>query len=349
MRQSPRPKRDEPEDESKRGFLKGAAALGGAVLIGAATVAEHNIGMEESEVKARETSAAKRFERYEEGGIAEREFALERDIDLYGNSYRGDETWRILERGSDEEIFKLLVSLPAISRKAIRGTTYDIPSSDWPSVMVGSVGPDVRIAQINDLGSLPDVFKFHTGNAVMIAYDEMLTNVHVIEERKQIFLDEFGTYVDQLQELGTKRSIDLGRVKVPARKLLRPTTPRILRPDHSLTANDVHGRFIRVAGLDSDYTADPDHTKIYPSLAIRVTPRLAEFLHRYGEDEEKKMDPAMLNSFLYLAPAGEAITRRGPSKTGSRLLDTFAQRPFDLMAGMSGSPVLGRNDELAEC
>ena len=47
-------------------------------------------------------------------------------------------TNRILEAGTDEEIFALLRLAPPILREHISGTKYDIPKENWPSVAVRS-------------------------------------------------------------------------------------------------------------------------------------------------------------------------------------------------------------------
>ena len=115
-------------------------------------------------------------------------------------------------------------------------------------------------------------------------------------------------------------------------------SPPILPP--TIPDAILNGSLITVAGIDPDESAGPDGTKVFPSVALKVTQNMANLLAP-GDPRLKEL----VNSYLYLLPPGEARSRQYPSRSGSRILDFLqANEPpasgYLYAGGTSGSPVL---------
>lgn len=328
------------ERPTRRRILKltgAAAAAAAAGIVGGETV----LRKAESDVAARDEESSRRFKRYNGMNTLRRKQLIDQDIATASTIIRSEPGRHVLEDGSDEEIFLFLAMLPAIPREALQGTPYDIPAtSDWPSVMIGSKGGSFRVANIEDLSSIDNLFDFHVGNGVFIARNKVLTNWHVIETTENPPYDEFGALPYQYKGLYERGSIDLAVLQADVRRMMQPREPRIFAPETGLTTADVHGRFIQIPGLDTDIAAAKDHTKLYSSLCVAVTPRMVEFFRKYGEDKDLSPNLVVGKSFFYLAPPGEALKRRLPAPY-SRILGVMRDRKrYDYMEGMSGAPVL---------
>jgi hypothetical protein len=116
---------------------------------------------------------------------------------------------------------------------------------------------------------------------------------------------------------------------------------QVIRDDPSVSDADIHGSLVCIVGRDPDPWGDMDGAKVYPGVAVKMTPQfirgaLAEIpqtnrrgmsSHEY-EHFIQKIQDRMDNSYLMMLPPGEA---RGYPRADSEL-------PCQ---GMSAAPVFG--------
>lgn len=334
------------EGVDRRSFLRGAASFLGVQATAAGILETYARGPEIQNF-LKERARRMRFEHWQDLSAKEREEHIEAEVAEYSAFVRSPEGHRILETGTDEEIFNLLYLAPPVLREHIVGTKYDITKENWPSVVVPS--PDSGLPMTQELGVEPraNLEKYCIGNAVYVDERTFLSNWHVMRHRIETTGDP---RVKQFNDEYDK-GIDALYVQLPE----SATPPKRTFPLTAHADADIHGKFVAVAGIDPNESSADDGTKIYPAVAIRITKRLETFLADYNTWPDNPL--AEKNSFLYIAPPGETISRRFPSITGSRALDDMFKldqrdrytgkiRRYSYMHGTSGSPVL-MNGELA--
>jgi len=286
-----------------------------------------------------------RFERF--GGLSakEREKIIAAEVEQAHSFLRSQEGKRILESGTDDEIFTLLTSMPALLREHIASTSYDIPKEKWPSVAVGvSSKSGEPFALGLNFGSAT-IAELYRANGVFVAPDVLLTNWHVFTRQNEQALTISVPAIHEapdIQRLYDSQSIDAVYVHFNKPVTLeKPTSfPTIMPLSPALSDADVSGNLVTVAAIDPDQSAASDGTKIYPSVAIPMTKRLRTFIEQYGEGAGEFIQ----NGFMYIAPPGESAFRPYPSKSGSRFLDELrghdSTAHMAFIQGTSGSPVL---------
>lgn len=287
-----------------------------------------------------------RFERWDGMPAAERERLITAEVTAVRDFIRGPEGTRILESGSDDEIFDLIYAMPALLREHLEGTRFEVGTGEWPSVAV-SLDPDDNEVFVLGANYGPDVIaKTYHGNGVFVAPDTLMTNCHVLMSEKD-FQDGSTSSLarnpalSSLWQKYTKGFADAAFVqfKGPVSLETAAHKPPVFPLAH-LSDADVTGNPIMVQAIDPDRSAAKDGTKAYFSLAIPVTKRVAQFLRAYNF---YNTDQYVQASFMYIRPPGESMRRPFASKTGSRLLDFImnkervGQEAFG--QGTSGSPV----------
>ena len=275
---------------------------------------------------------------FEKLSSEERERHIREEAAAAEKLIRSTEGQRILERGTDEEIFALLDAMPKILRSHIRGTSFDVPKDEWPSVGMGFSTTD-DFALVFPSSSFEEIRGKVKANAVFVGPNKILTNLHV--------LSGLGVHVPELEKLWHEHGIDAVYITVPS------TAPRIspdrlkIRAVSKKTDSELHGTFIKIPSLHAGDTADAEGTKQSISTCIRLNKRLAGFLERCTRRKIEWKE--IRNCFLYITQPGESALRFRPSHTGSRLLDTIVSaRLPDVYArsqGVSGSPVLPEPDD----
>lgn len=304
---------------SRRGFLKSSLSLGALGALSAAGGGEAAFRAYDIELFLKERQNRNRFENWNHLSVLEREEKIETEVKEFRDFIRSPEGERIMEEGTDDEIFSVLCSLPAYLREHVRGTKFDVPLEAFPSVAVGRTRTEegaVAVRSVHD--GFDSLKQFYCGNGVPIDANTFITNVHVLEATEYAGSETSGpTTVSDAISRGYQ---DAG-IDVVATSFAEGSDPAICYPTRepaclTLSDDDVHGSLVRVAGIDPDESADSDGVKIFASVALHITPRLFELL-KYPENERMNM----LNSFLYVLPPGEAYDRLFPSPTGSRLLD----------------------------
>jgi hypothetical protein len=116
---------------------------------------------------------------------------------------------------------------------------------------------------------------------------------------------------------------------------------QIIHDDASVTDEDIHGNLVCIVGRDPDALADMDGAKVYPGVAVKMTPAfvagvLSEISHGHHKDMPQleyeryiaRARGRMSNAYMIVLPAGEA---RGYPDGDDEL-------PCQ---GMSASPVFG--------
>jgi hypothetical protein len=116
---------------------------------------------------------------------------------------------------------------------------------------------------------------------------------------------------------------------------------QIIHDDALVTDDDIHGNLVCIVGRDPDALADMDGAKVYPGVAVKMTPAfvvgvLSEILHGRRKDMPQleyeryiaRARARMINAYMMVLPAGEA--RAYP--------DNDDELPCQ---GMSASPVFG--------
>ncbi len=342
---------DKREGMTRRGFLRGV--LGVATDAGIAAVAGESF-LRLSDFQAWSADRARRlhFPEWDTLSAAEREKRITHELHAAREFIRGSEGTRILESGSDEEIFGLINAMPAFLRDQLAGTRYEVGKGVWPSVAVGVDSDDNKPYALPLNYGKQEIGSLYHGNGVFVAPDTVMTNCHVLLNDKNFAADS----KSPIKELPAVRSLwhkyASGPLDVAFVRFDRPYifedkehTPPVFKIPHSLSDRDMTGEFFTVEGIDPDphsatTSSAADGTKVYASVAIPVTKRVAEFLRRY---DPFHIESYMEASFLYIAPPGESMPRPYASATGSRLLDVLEgknTRDLDyLMHGMSGSPV----------
>lgn len=369
-----------PRHLDRRKFLKGILQTAAVAAVPVSILGESHLRAPDFQIWQRERSERMRFDRLNGLAPAEREKLISKEVNEVGAFIRGPEGKRILESGTDDEIGALLTILPPLLREHIEGTKFDTTREQWPSVVINAGEwknfiPDL-IGRGNSRETLSKRLSGHPhGNGFYLNNKTIVTNVHVpavafshlkkylgsfpqneINKNAQAKLDAI---TDRSQEAG----IDIMTLSLPDDHI--PAATLQMTPDKHTNA-DIQGRLIVAAGMKPDDTSAPDGTKVYPSIAIRVTPHLANFIYRHSiepglvrkpeqTDTQKEeirtpaVDP-ITKSFLYLLPPGESTRHREASLTGSRLLDRVLQKgepqymPDLHASGMSGSPVLMDGD-----
>lgn len=248
--------------------------------------------------------------------VGKREALIDAEVASVGNFLRSTEGKRILESGTTEEIWKMLIMMPPLIREHIRGTKYDIATGEWPSVRLSR--SLVGASQTHKLG---DRFPMQSyGNGFYTGRGTLTTNWHVL-----------GGLVGNLRsrnrfnQLSDTHGLDIVHVEFPENHIEAHGPQKIL--SYMGRDEDVHGTLITVAGIDPDSTAGKDGTKLYPSLAVRMTPRLVDFFAptRIGSARNEMIRAELGNSFMFILPPGENESRDDMSMP---------------IHGMSGSPVI---------
>jgi hypothetical protein len=114
---------------------------------------------------------------------------------------------------------------------------------------------------------------------------------------------------------------------------------QIIHDDASVSDADIHGSLVCIVGRDPDTSGDMEGAKIYPGIAVKMTPEfirgaLAEipFANRRGMASHeydtyiRRMRDRMYNSYMVMLPLGEARA------------NSEGELPCQ---GMSASPVFG--------
>lgn len=350
--------REEPTLLSRRQFLR--AAVGGVAV----TASGEALLRAKDFVRWRQERGERmRFDRWEGLSPREREERIDAEVRHSGAFIQSGEGRRVLESGSNEELFKLLQLMPPILREHIDGTRYEIPRSEWPSINIGGTF-DGDVPRIETAAGYEGPARSWSlaesgyGNGFFVDERSFLTNIHVLAQglvdhlshEKNRAVSEVRTY-NRLMRVLHEDNLDIVRVVVPADRNVRS---RVLPLGSMPKSADVHGSFVRVAGIDPDQRAAADGTKIYPSIAIRATRRLADFIAAHaagGYAPFAHGDRLFGNSFVLLMPPGETIAHPPASATGSRLVDLVLDEPVGSEQmyhhGMSGSPALTAEGTLA--
>jgi len=228
---------------------------------------------------------------------------------------RGPEGKRILENGTDDEVWMLITMLPPIIREHIAGTKYDVSPTAWPSVVI----PDSGTAALDvvDLSRIKQMNPKSYGNGFYVDSKTLVTNLHVLGGRSIPARE-----AARLELAAQTNALDIVYATLPKGNVA------VSKPLSMQDTNDsVHASFVTIAGIKPDSTAAADGTKLYPGIAIRMTPNLSRFL--FGDPQASlrslQRDAFLKNSFMVVLPPGETGSRDG------------RRSPSD---GMSGSPVL---------
>jgi len=335
---------------SRRGFLKGAGAFLINATPGASLGMEAGLRFPDLVVWFAERQSRMRFERWEGFSPKQRENLIEKEVQIFGAFMRSPEGQRILNEGTDEELFTLIKSSPPFLRDHIRDTKFDISKEKWPSVAVGRHFID-GIPQTRTLKHDPkEIFSFYNGNGFFIKPNMFLTNWHVVEgsmkERSQGVPHEVALRLMETRYASSK-DVDVIAIQFPESTRGIERSP-ILAFDRKATEHDIQDELVFTAGIDPDSTADPDGTKIYPSMIIPLTQHVKSFIARCNNLEESSLSD--LGNFTYLMAPGESMKWQTSPQTGSRLLDTALGLEVDFTypraGGTSGSPILRQNGEV---
>ncbi len=310
---------------TRRKFLQGAGALVGATVLDS-YLHPSEAGKKYSDEEWRSAlenwhdghQARMRYEELASLTAHERESIIRHECDIYGRFLRSEYGKKILESGSDEELGLLMGCLPALLPSHTRDTSLDVPYAKWPSVAITNTFDVTGCPTVRDAFHTLEVLKDNfAGNGFQIDESHAITNWHVIQHQVERFCTENSLSVDEVT--GGRLSFEEGRdaVIVPIRSGDLMQTP--YRPTFDqLKDADIHGRLITMAGVDPDETANDAGVKIRPSVAIRVTSRLLDFLNIEANQQD-------LKSFLFSLPPGEAKERDDRTM---------------LAQGTSGSPII---------
>ena len=337
------------EGRDRREFLKHSAiSVGKSVALGTllgGVVGEGFSRLIDFKTWSSDRTRRMRFERFGSLSAQEREKIIKAEVQQAGSFMKSSEGKRILENGTDDEIFTLLTSMPPLLREHIAGTSYDIQKEKWPSVAVGVAHKNGEPYALGINYGPTTIKQLQRGNGVFVAPDMLLTNWHVIAKQSEQNLASSelpSLHEVLLQKLYESQNIDAVYIRFSKPVTLESPTsfPNIFPLSHEHLDADVSGNLVTVAGIDPDRSAASDGTKIYPSIAIPVTSRLRAFLEQYAETAGEVIE----NGFMYIAPPGESAPRPYPSESGSRFLDVLRGRDQTararLMQGTSGSLVL---------
>jgi hypothetical protein len=285
---------DKEEQPSRRRFL---GLTGAAVLTGSAAY----LGYRELEKKS----------------VREREAFIDSRIAPVSEFIRGPEGKRILENGSTEELWDLIGKLPALLPEHIKDTQHDVPLSEWPAVVI----PDspTLSPRLFDTAEVKKNRPRQYGNGFFLDTGSLVTNWHVYGSNVSMP----GPENRRLNELYRENALDIVHVELP-KSLQRPN----VKPLRGSETNDsIHGSLVVVAGIDPDTTA-PAGVKLYPSMAVQVTPALAELFTSRPKDSVRGAHARALltKSFLLLLPPGATASPDGLQPAPD--------------SGMSGAPVM---------
>ena len=122
---------------SRRGFLKGLSALGASTALLGAPLAEVWARRNDLQRWLRERAHRMRLDKWRGLARDEREEAISGDIEQVSGFIRSESGAHILERGSDDQLFDMLLALPPLTSEVVEGTRYELPVDPWPSVAVG--------------------------------------------------------------------------------------------------------------------------------------------------------------------------------------------------------------------
>ena len=318
-KESPQKKKE--PGTSKREFLIGAGAVAAPLVLGAGIIAHQQLTRPTPDKYEEYLHARKRrmhLDKVSRQSPEKREAVIDAEVARVSDFIRSSEGKRILESGTDDEIWALITMLPPILRDDIRGTKYDISAKEWPSVTIS--GARGALPTTHGIEASKQLREY--ANGFFLSPSNLVTNWHVL-----------ATHVKEMPRQDTERiddsyiinAIDVVHVDIPEGRIAETAKAKPLQI--SASNDSIHGSMTVVAGIRPDETADPNGTKLYPSAAIRMTPRLAQFFNPRrtyrGAFERAKLE----KSFLVLLPPGETES----SRDGRKPLPAH---------GMSGSPVL---------
>jgi hypothetical protein len=365
-----------PRRLDRRKFLKGMLQTAAVAAVSAPILEEARLSAPDFQIWQRERSERMRFDRFSGLAPAERERLITKEVEEVGAFIRGPEGERILESGTDDEIGALLTMLPPLLREHMEGTKFDTTRDQWPSVVINAGEWKNFVPNLMGHGDSREtlnkqLFGRPYGNGFYLDNKTIVTNVHVPAVAFSHLKKYLGSFpqneinknaqakLDAITHRSQETGIDIMKLSLPDDHV--PATTLQIEPDKH-TNEDIQGRLIMAAGMKPDDTSAPDGTKVYPSIAIRVTPHLANFIYRHSIEPSLKIKPEQADtqreerhtpvadpitkSFLFLLPPGESTRHRESSFTGSRLIDRILQKgepqyKADLhVNGMSGSPVL---------
>jgi hypothetical protein len=346
----------------RRSFLAGMATSAAAIASGPVGY-ESMLRIPDFVVWAKERGRRMKFDRWNTLTPGEREERIMQEVEQAKAFIQSAEGKRILDAGSDDEIFALISSLPALLRSHLTGTSFEIPKEKWPSVAVGFSSYDGMPFALGVQYGKEAIQRLYRGNGVFISPDTLLTNWHVFDPNKRQLQPMQGAFsyakgAVPPQALFEMEGIDATFIHFGKAVTFEneSSVPNVCNLSPNVHDSDVTGNLTMVAGLDPDKSAADDGTKVYPSIALPVTKQLGGFLERHANLGSFHRKIAA-NSFMYIAPPGESIFRKADPRSGSRALDALrgiVPVESTLMHGMSGSPVLmggtlvGINNMVAE-
>ncbi len=328
MREGPSRKEDNVEI-TRRGLLKAAAVVGGITAGGAAIgwgldkAIELNAerGLDSFQRYLLERKKRLQLDKLSTFSPEKKEALIDAEVERVREFILGAEGTRILESGSDDELWQLITMMPPILRDHVRNTKYDVPTPEWPSVTVSRSKSALPVILGPEASKERHLEEY--GNAFYTERNTLVTNWHVLANRLPHMSER---EADRIDGQYSKYGLDIVHVDMPAMRAPESIPNKTL----SITETDssVHGSMVTISGIDPDRTAAADGTKLYPSMAIRMTPRLAElFISRPKGNPRGDFDRLQYaKSFMVLLPPGETESRDG--------------RESLPVEGMSGSPVL---------
>lgn len=285
----------------------------------------------------------------------QREEAIGAAVDAVGGFIRSAEGKKILNEGTDEQLFEFFKMLPHFLPEHITDTKYEIKKENWPSVLIetGSYHDGRAVIHTIDTPNLGRIAsRTGYGNAFYMDEETIITNVHVGDGiinnaadevrslRDPFTMEDVTAEEDRIMRGSGEEGIDVMAFKIPPRRFSAHWNPYSFA--HNLSNEDVEGKLVTLAGIDFDESAEADGAKLCPSIAIRVTPHLARFLARYCK--KVSVGPLLLNSFIYIKPPGQARERDSSSESGSRIIDEILgikpQKDIRYSQGTSASPIV---------
>lgn len=292
------------------------------------------------------------FKRWEKIPLAERADAFEKVAKEFQEFVRSSEGTRILESGTDQELFDFLRAIPAIDQEVLRGTRLDFPLDKWPSVAFSSKQLTVPTTA-KDAQRLKESTY---GNAVLIAKNTLLTNWHVLKNHLQNAESE--PHPNAERERIEKIYRDSGYYDAALVTVTDPDAFKSLIeagaqifPLSRKSNAELQGSSVCVPSIDKDPNSRADGTKIRHSAAIQATAHLARFIIKYSdypiddEDGIKYRVKRLVGKYLTIGNPGGEIKGVDESRTGSRVVDSLLRDGLPKMnqvfdKNTSGSPAL---------